>query len=74
MQALRGVSEGDVTRYALERREPLLVELEAFCALLRGEDGAAVVTLDEGLETVVGRRGGAGQRGVGETVARPDAR
>ena len=52
MQELRGVAEGDMTRYALERREPLAVELEEFCALLRGEDGAAVVTLEEGLETV----------------------
>src|SRR3954447_8184087 len=51
-QALRGVSEGDATRYALSRREPLLVELEAFCALLEGTDGAPVVTLAEGLATV----------------------
>ncbi len=51
-QALKGVSEGDATRFALQRREPLLLELEAFCALLRGEPGAAVVTLAEGLETV----------------------
>jgi predicted dehydrogenase len=49
----RGVSEGDMTRYALSRREPLLVELEAFCDLLQGIDGAgAAVTLQEGLETV----------------------
>ena len=34
-QAMRGVSEGDMTRYALARREPLLVELEAFAALRR---------------------------------------
>jgi UDP-N-acetylglucosamine 3-dehydrogenase len=51
-QALKGVSEGDATRFALQRREPLLIELEAFCALLRGEPGARVVTLAEGLETV----------------------
>jgi len=52
VQALRGVSEGDATRYALSRREPLLVELEAFCDLLEGRDGAGVVTLEEGLATV----------------------
>jgi UDP-N-acetylglucosamine 3-dehydrogenase len=51
-QALRGVSEGDATRFALSRREPLLAELEAFCALLAGDDDAPVVTLEEGLETV----------------------
>ncbi len=49
----RGVSEGDMTRFALSRREPLLVELEAFCDLLQGIDGGGTaVTLQEGLETV----------------------
>lgn len=52
-QALRGVSEGDATRYALSRREPLLVELETFCDLLEGHDDAPVVTLAEGLEAVI---------------------
>jgi predicted dehydrogenase len=52
-QSLRGVSEGDMTRYALARREPLLVELESFCDLLEGHPAASVVTLAEGLETVV---------------------
>jgi predicted dehydrogenase len=51
-QELRGVSEGDMTRFALARREPLLAELEAFCDLLAGDEDAAVVTLEEGLETV----------------------
>jgi UDP-N-acetylglucosamine 3-dehydrogenase len=52
-QALRGVSEGDMTRYALARREPLLVELETFCDLVAGDTNAAVVTLSQGLDTVV---------------------
>jgi len=52
-QSQRGVSEGDATRYALARREPLLVELEAFCDLLCGDHDAPVVTLAEGLETVL---------------------
>jgi predicted dehydrogenase len=52
MRSLRGVSEGDVTRYALSRREPLLVELEGFCALVRGDEDAQVVTLEEGLAAV----------------------
>jgi len=51
-QALRGVSEGDVTRYALARREPLLVELETFCDLIQGDAAAEVVTLAEGLDAV----------------------
>lgn len=52
-QSLRGVSEGDMTRYALSRREPLLLEIDAFCDLLDGTAGAPVVTLQEGLDTVV---------------------
>lgn len=52
-QALRGVSEGDATRYALARREPLLVELESFLELLSGSDEARVVSLSEGLEAAV---------------------
>jgi UDP-N-acetylglucosamine 3-dehydrogenase len=51
-QALKGVAEGDMTRYALSRREPLLVELETFCDYVAGDDDAGVVSLQEGLETV----------------------
>jgi UDP-N-acetylglucosamine 3-dehydrogenase len=69
MQALRGVAEGEMARYALERREPLAVELEEFCALLRGEDGAAVVTLEEGLETVAVAEAVLASAASGETVA-----
>jgi predicted dehydrogenase len=69
MQALRGVAEGDMTRYALERHEPLAVELEEFCALLRGENGAAVVTLEEGLETVAVAEAVLASAESGETVA-----
>ena len=47
----RGVSEGSVIRYAIRKPEPLMTELEAFAAAVRGED-PAVVTLREGLETV----------------------
>lgn len=49
---LRGVSEGNAVRYALAKREPLLVELETFLDLLEGDDSAPVVTLEEGLEAV----------------------
>jgi UDP-N-acetylglucosamine 3-dehydrogenase len=51
-QALRGVAEGDSTRYALQRREPLLVELEAFCDLVLGDESSPAVSLEEGLQTV----------------------
>ncbi|MDX6681113.1 MAG: UDP-N-acetylglucosamine 3-dehydrogenase, partial [Solirubrobacteraceae bacterium] len=51
-QAMRGVSEGDAVRFALARREPLLVELEAFCDFVLGDDASPAVTLEEGLQTV----------------------
>ena len=68
-QSLRGVSEGDATRYALARREPLLVELEAFCDLLAGDADAPVVTLAEGLETVLVAEAVLASARDGETVA-----
>lgn len=68
-QALKGVSEGDVTRYALARREPLLVELEGFLALLRGEPEPAVVTLEEGMTTVACAEAVLASAAAGETVA-----
>jgi predicted dehydrogenase len=68
-QALRGVSEGDATRYALARREPLLVELETFCDLLGGDPEAAVVTLAEGLDTVIVAEAAAASARAGRTVA-----
>lgn len=51
-RALRGVAEGDMTRFALARREPLLVELEEFVRYAAGDDTARVVTLEEGLQVV----------------------
>jgi hypothetical protein len=36
---MRGTGEGDMTRYALARREPLRVEWESFLAALDGEAG-----------------------------------
>jgi len=67
-QATRGVTEGDMTRYALSRREPLLVELEAFCDWVAGDDAAAVVTLEEGLATVMAAEAVLAAAASGETV------
>jgi UDP-N-acetylglucosamine 3-dehydrogenase len=52
VEVFRGVSEGEMTRFAISKREPLLVELEAFRDAVRGE-GDAVVSMAEGLRTVV---------------------
>lgn len=51
LAGFRGVTEGDVVRFALGKREPLLMEHEAFrdAVLGRSQD---IVSLQEGLETV----------------------
>lgn len=51
-QQFRGVSEGNVTRYALSRDEPLRVQLETFLDWLHGDQTADVVTLERGVEIV----------------------
>ena len=50
----RGVSEGDVIRYAFAKREPLRLEHEAFRDAILGLPGAneRIVTMQEGLATV----------------------
>lgn len=51
MSPFRGVTEGDMTRFALSRREPLLVEHEQFRDAVLGKP-ADIVTLKQGLRTV----------------------
>ncbi|MEI6648122.1 MAG: Gfo/Idh/MocA family oxidoreductase [Actinomycetes bacterium] len=52
--AFRGVSEGDVVRYAFAKPEPLRVEHEAFRDAVLGLPGASerIVTMEQGLATV----------------------
>jgi predicted dehydrogenase len=52
--AFRGVSEGDVIRYAFPKPEPLRVEHEAFRDAVLGVAGAneRIVTMEQGLATV----------------------
>lgn len=47
----RGVSEGAVTRYAIEKREPLKVEQERFRDAVNGT-GGEIVTMEEGVKTL----------------------
>ena len=49
--AFRGVSEGEVTRFALVKREPLRVEHEHFRDAILGT-GTEHVTMREGLQTM----------------------
>lgn len=51
IRAFRGVAEGDMIRYALAKREPLLVEHERFRDAVLGLPGD-IVTLRQGLRTV----------------------
>ena len=52
LQQFRGVSEGDVVRYAIAKPEPLRVEHESFRDAVLGKD-ADIVTMEQGLTTVV---------------------
>ena len=52
VSAFRGVSEGDVTRFALQRREPLVVEHETFRDAVLSGDSSKIVTLEEGSRVV----------------------
>jgi UDP-N-acetylglucosamine 3-dehydrogenase len=49
--SFRGVSEGDVVRPAIAKREPLLVEHEEFRDAVLGKE-ADVVTMEQGVRTV----------------------
>ena len=51
LRAFRGVAEGDMIRYAIAKREPLLVEHERFRDAVNGID-SDIVTLRQGLRTV----------------------
>ena len=52
--AFRGVSEGDVIRYAFAKPEPLRIEHEAFrdAVLGKAEAKDQIVTMEQGLATV----------------------
>lgn len=68
IRAFRGVSEGDMTRFAIAKREPLLVEHERFRDAVLGKD-AEIVTLREGLRTVQVAAAMLGSAESGETVS-----
>jgi len=51
LSTIKGVSEGIMTRFAIQRREPLRVELEAFIQAVKGEAPVPVTGVD-GLEAL----------------------
>ena len=52
ISSFRGVSEGDITRFALRKKEPLLAEHEAFRDAVLTGDTDRIVTLAEGTRVV----------------------
>jgi len=52
VSTFRGVSEGNVLRFALTKIEPLLAEHLVFQDAVRREDASNIVTLQQGLQTV----------------------
>lgn len=52
VSTFRGVSEGDVIRFALHKKEPLLAEHEAFRDAVLSGDTSGIVTLEQGADVV----------------------
>ncbi|OZV80970.1 dehydrogenase [Micromonospora echinospora] len=67
LRAFRGVAEGDMVRYAIPKREPLLVEHERFRDAVEGKE-SDIVTLRQGLRTVQVAAGLLESASVGATV------
>lgn len=68
VSSFRGVSEGDVTRYAFAKREPLRVEHEAFRDAVLGQE-TDVVTMAQGLRTLAVVEGALDSARTGAAVA-----
>ncbi|GAB3648807.1 Gfo/Idh/MocA family oxidoreductase [Glycomyces tarimensis] len=67
LRAFRGVSEGDMVRYAIRKREPLQVEHEHFRDAVLGLD-SDIVDLDQGRATVEISESMLRSAEIGETV------
>lgn len=52
VSTFRGVSEGDITRFALDKKEPLLAEHEVFRDAVLSGDTSGIVTLENGSSVV----------------------
>ncbi|OJF09465.1 Gfo/Idh/MocA family protein [Couchioplanes caeruleus] len=70
LRAFRGVSEGDMVRYAIPKREPLLVEHERFRDAVEGKE-SDIVTLRQGMRTVEVAEAVLRSASSGSTVAIP---
>jgi predicted dehydrogenase len=70
LRNFRGVAEGDMIRYAIPKREPLLVEHERFRDAVEGKE-SDIVTLRQGLRTVEAAGAVLESAARGEAVAIP---
>ena len=68
VSVFRGVSEGDMTRFAIPKREPLTVEHEAFRDAVEGKPNASIVTMRQGLRAVLVAEAVLESARTGETV------
>jgi UDP-N-acetylglucosamine 3-dehydrogenase len=68
ISSFRGVSEGNITRYAFAKREPLRVEHEAFRDAVLGKP-SDVVTMEQGLRTLAVVEGALSSADTGQSVA-----
>ena len=48
----RGVNEGDITRFAIPKREPLALEQQHFRDAVLGKDSSGIVPMREGVQTL----------------------
>jgi UDP-N-acetylglucosamine 3-dehydrogenase len=71
VSVFRGVSEGDITRYAIPKREPLAVEHETFRDAVEGKSDAGIVTLRQGLRAVLVAEAVLESARTGETLSIP---
>lgn len=65
----RGVAEGNMTRYAIPKPEPLATELVAFRDAVLGREPAGIVSLSQGLATVTVAQACIHSARTGETVS-----
>lgn len=69
ISAFRGVSEGDVVRYAIAKPEPLRTEHEQFRDAILGSADADIVTMRQGLATVAVAEAAIESARTGQTIS-----
>ena len=69
LSGYRGVSEGDVIRFAIPKPEPLRTQLEGFRDTVLGKPDAQIVSLSEGLHAVAAADAAISSAHAGTTVS-----